>query len=97
MPDPSVYADAFIAALSRKKVARSSSPKGEKKKFIWSGGCHECGADHYKKDCPKWQKLLKDNDGVMPVGHINAYSKARDAWYKKAWDGDSQSQAKGKT
>ena len=35
-----------------------------------------------KGDCSKWQKVLKENGGRMPAGHINAYSKARDAFNK---------------
>ena len=35
-----------------------------------------------KGDCPKWQKVLKENGGRMPAGHVNAYSKACDAFNK---------------
>jgi hypothetical protein len=50
---------------------------------MWTGGCHECGGDHMKKDCSKWKKLMADNSNKMPTGHINAYSKARDKWMKE--------------
>ena len=61
MPDPSAM-ETMIAALVRKQMkkgGRSSSPGNGKKRFIWSGGCHECGGDHMKGDCPKWQKSSK--------------------------------------
>lgn len=73
----------MIAAFQQRKASprRGNSPRG--KKFMWTGGCHECGGDHLKKDCSKWQKLMADNANKMPAGHVNAYSKARDKWMKE--------------
>lgn len=75
----------IVAALKdQRPPKRSNSPRlGDKKRFVWSGGCHECGGDHLKKDCDKWQAVLSKNHNNMPEGHVNAYSKARDAFNKK--------------
>ena len=83
-PDPRDM-ETMIAAMVRKQMKgnRTTSPaRDQKKRFIWDKGCHECGGDHMKSECGKLKKLMSDNNGRMPPGHINAYSKARDAWNK---------------
>ena len=83
-PDPRDM-ETMIAAMVRKQMKgnRTTSPaRDQKKRFIWDKGCHECGGDHMKSECGKWKKLMSDNNGRMPPGHINAYSKARDAFNK---------------
>ena len=72
----------MIAAFHKKGPKRQPSPKPGAKKFVWTGGCHECGGDHMKKDCEKWKKVLAANGGKMPAGHVNAYTRARDAFNK---------------
>ena len=73
----------MVTALTQgKRPPRSPSP-ASKTRFVWPGGCHECGDDHFKKDCDKWKKVLSQNGDKMPDGHVNAYSKARDAFNKK--------------
>ena len=83
LSDPATI-EAVVAAVMRRQGGRdrSSSRDKNKPKFIWKGGCHECGGDHFKRDCPKWVKLMKDHGDRMPDGHTNAYSKARDAFNK---------------
>ena len=69
--------DAIVAAVMRRQQGgRSNSRDRTKVSFKWGGGCHECGADHFKKDCPKWIKLMKENNDRMSEGHINAHSNA---------------------
>ena len=81
--DPATI-EAVVAAVMRRQGGRdrSNSRDKSKPKFVWKGGCHECGGDHFKRECPKWAKLMKDNGDCMPDGHVNAYSKARDAFNK---------------
>ena len=78
--------ETMVAAIMRKQMKgrRSTTPDRDKtkKRFVWAGGCHECGGDHMKSDCPRWVKLMKDNNNRMPEGHVNAYSKARDTFNK---------------
>ena len=66
------------------KGNRTASPaRDQKERFIWDRGCHECGGDHMKSECGKWKKkLMSENNGRMPPGHIHAYNKARDAFNK---------------
>ena len=71
----------MMAAFRPKSPRRKSSP-ARGKKFMWTGGCHECGADHMKKDCSKWKNVLEKNGGKLPAGHVNAYTRARDAFNK---------------
>ena len=81
--DPATI-QALVAAVMRRQGGRdrSTSRDKSKPKFVWKGGCHECGGDHFKRECPKWVKLMKDHGDRMPEGHTNAYSKARDAFNK---------------
>ena len=83
LSDPATI-EAVVAAVMRRQGGRdrSTSRDKNKPKFIWKGGCHECGGDHFKRECPKWVKLMKDHGDRMPEGHTNAYSKARDAFNK---------------
>ena len=77
--------DLLVAALQHTRPhKRTPSPgRDAKKRFVWAGGCHECGGDHMKRDCPAWTKLMAANHNKMPEGHVNAYSKALDAFRKK--------------
>ena len=72
---------AFRPTSGRQSPRRPPSPN-RGKRFMWTGGCHECGGDHMKKDCGKWKKVLEQNGGKLPAGHINAYTKARDVFNK---------------
>ena len=83
-PDPRDM-ETMIAAMVRKQMKgnRTTSPaRDQKKRFIWDKGCHECGGDHMRSECGTWRKLMSENNGRMPAGLINAYSKARDAFNK---------------
>ena len=74
----------LVAAVGKGSTTpRSGSPAARKPKFVWKGGCHECGGDHMKRDCAKWKKLMEENGNKIPEGHVNAYTRARDAHNKK--------------
>ena len=74
----------LVAAVGKgNPSSRSNSPAARKPKFVWKGGSHECGGDRMKRDCSKWKKLMAENDNKIPDGHVNAYTKARDAHNKK--------------
>ena len=36
-----------------------------------------------KKDCSKWKDLMAKSGNGIPEGHVNAYTRARDAFNKK--------------
>ena len=77
LSDPATI-EAVVAAVMKRQGGRErSSSRGKNKpKFAWKGGCHECGGDHFKRECPKWVKSMKDNGDRIAEGHVNAYSKA---------------------
>ena len=86
MSDTNAMAEVIVAALQRHdKRGRPLKAQADrdKKRFVWTGGCHECGCDHMKRDCQKWQKLMAESNNNIPEGHTNAYTKARDAFNKK--------------
>ena len=73
----------LVTAIGQKPGQQRGNSPARKPKFIWKGGCHECGGDHMKRDCSKWKKLMEQNGGKIPEGHVNAYTKARDAHNQK--------------
>ena len=64
--------ECMVAAFHRNKSKKDD--KDQKPRFVWKGGCHECGGDHMKASCDKWKQLMNENGGKMPPGHQNAYS-----------------------
>ena len=73
----------LVAAVGQKPPQRRAPSPKTKTRFAWKGGCHECGGDHMKRECQKWKKLMSENNDKIPDGHVNAYTKARDAYNKK--------------
>ena len=58
--------------------ARSSSPRRMGPDARWNeGACWECGRKgHPRKQCPKFLKVLSDNNGKLPPNHKGAYQLA---------------------